>query len=365
MSNGNGFLQGTLCWIEEAQQFVIELRTLGTLDLRAADGRELHSLLAQPKRIALLVYLCIAEPRGYHRRDTLLGLFWPDSDQEHARTSLRKSLHILRRSIGEDAILSRGDEEVAADFGRISCDVASFDELFRNNRFKEALELYRGDLLTGFFVDDAPVFEQWIQAQRSRLRASAARAAYAAAEQLEKTGDYAGAVSFARHSLELADTDERTLRKLIALQFKAGDRAAAIETYEAFARHLAAQYQTEPSSETRSLVEQVRTGPEGVGRKAHIDLIDAHAAPPAARERIRRRGPALYAAGIVGVLIFITAIWGWIRPAPSRRVVRYTLAIDSIEALRTATPWSGRIALSPDGTRLAYVGGPRAQLLMR
>ena len=65
----------------------IQFRTLGTLDLRAADGRELHSLLAQPKRIALLAYLCIAQPRGYHRRDTLLGLFWPDSDQEHARTS--------------------------------------------------------------------------------------------------------------------------------------------------------------------------------------------------------------------------------------------------------------------------------------
>jgi len=66
----------------------IEFRTLGTLDLRAGDGRELHSLLAQPKRVALLAYLCIAVPRGYHRRDTLRGLFWPESAQEHARTSL-------------------------------------------------------------------------------------------------------------------------------------------------------------------------------------------------------------------------------------------------------------------------------------
>src|SRR6185437_1097711 len=91
---------------------VIEFRTLGTLDLRAADGRELHSLLAQPKRIALFAYLCIAQPRGFHHRDTLLGLFWPNADQEHARTSLRKSLHFLRRALGDDAILSRGDEEV-------------------------------------------------------------------------------------------------------------------------------------------------------------------------------------------------------------------------------------------------------------
>jgi DNA-binding SARP family transcriptional activator len=94
---------------------VIEFRTLGTLDLRAADGRELHTLLAQPKRIALLAYLCLAQPHGYHRRDTLLGLFWPDSDQEHARASLRKSLHVLRHALGEDAFLARGDEEVAVD----------------------------------------------------------------------------------------------------------------------------------------------------------------------------------------------------------------------------------------------------------
>src|SRR5712672_2383944 len=117
----------------------IQFRTLGTLDLRAADGRELHSLLAQPKRIALLAYLRIAEPRGYHRRDTLLGLFWLDADHEHARTSLRKSVHGLRRALGEECVVSRGDEEIEVDRSRVSCDVESFEELIRGNRFQGAL----------------------------------------------------------------------------------------------------------------------------------------------------------------------------------------------------------------------------------
>ena len=112
----------------------IELRTLGTLDLHSAEGRELHSLLAQPKRIALLAYLCVAQPRGFHRRDTLLGLFWPDSDQEHARTSLRKSLHLLRRALGDAAIVSRGDEEVAVDFQLVSCDTVAFEGKVKANR---------------------------------------------------------------------------------------------------------------------------------------------------------------------------------------------------------------------------------------
>ena len=87
---------------------VIEFRTLGTLDLKGPDGRELYSLLAQPKRIALLAYLCIAAPRGFHRRDTLLGLLWPEVDQAHARASLRNALHVLRHTLGETAFTRAG-----------------------------------------------------------------------------------------------------------------------------------------------------------------------------------------------------------------------------------------------------------------
>src|SRR5213594_1720745 len=53
------------------------------------------------------------------------------------------------------------------------------------------------------------------------------------------------------------------------------------------------------------------------------------------------------------------------RPAPAKQVVRYTLAIDSSEAMVPSTGWSGRVAISPDGSRLAYFGGPRSQLLIR
>src|SRR6266849_361219 len=249
---------------------VIEFRTLGTLDLRGADGRELDSLLAQPKRIALLAYLCIAQPRGFHHRDTLLGLFWPSADQDHARTSLRKALHILRRALGDDAILSRGDEEVAVDFQRVSCDTAVFEESSRANRLEEALDLYRGDLLTGFFIDEAPEFEHWLHSERTRLRACAARAAYAMSDRFEASGNVSAAVSWARRSFELADTDESALRKLIELQCRGGDRAGAIQAYETFARHVAAEYETEPSSDTRALIELIRSGKEQFGRGTEV-----------------------------------------------------------------------------------------------
>src|SRR5438046_3326234 len=65
------------------------------------------------------------------------------------------------------------------------------------------------------------------------------------------------------------------------------------------------------------------------------------------------------------MLISAGAIWGWLRPAPAKQVVRSMLAIDSTEAMAPRTPWSGRVAISPDGSRLAYIGGPRSQLLIR
>jgi DNA-binding SARP family transcriptional activator/Tol biopolymer transport system component len=360
---------------------VIELRTLGTLDLHSAEGRELNSLLAQTKRIGLLAYLCIAQPRGFHRRDTLLGLFWPDSDQEHARTSLRKSLHILRRALGDDAILSRGDEEVAVDFQLVSCDTAAFEASVKANRLEEALELYRGDLLAGFFIDEAPEFDGWLHSERTRLRACAGRAALALSDQLAATGNVAGALSWARRSFELAGTDESALRNLIELQTTAGDRAGAIQTYEIFARHLAAEYQTEPSAETRSLVERIRTGKQPLGRepqaKVHVQpdvvgdgvspsSIHAVASRPEKEEADRPRARRVrFALAALAIVVSVTAIWGWTRPSPSKQVLRYTLTIDSAEAIRRFNPFSQRVAISPDGSRFAYVGGPEGQILMR
>src|SRR4051812_8544668 len=83
---------------------MIELQTLGGLDLRDAKGRELRAVLRQPKRFALLAYLAVATPRGFHRRDTLLGLFWPELNQKHARNALNQAVHVLRHSLGREPL---------------------------------------------------------------------------------------------------------------------------------------------------------------------------------------------------------------------------------------------------------------------
>src|SRR2546430_7972669 len=90
---------------------MIEFRLLGTLHLIDAGGREVKSLLTRPRRLALLAYLAAATPRGLHRRDSLLALFWPELDQEHARAALRQALHVVRDALGADVIVTRGDRK--------------------------------------------------------------------------------------------------------------------------------------------------------------------------------------------------------------------------------------------------------------
>src|SRR5215212_7377790 len=119
----------------------VELRLLGRVSARVELGREAGALLAQPKRVAFLAYLAAATPRGFHRRDVLLALFWPEADQEHARSSLRKALHFLRQQLGPEAIASRGDEEIGLDLDRCWCDVAVFEESVETERWERAAEL--------------------------------------------------------------------------------------------------------------------------------------------------------------------------------------------------------------------------------
>jgi DNA-binding SARP family transcriptional activator len=236
-----------------------ELWLLGTLALRVSTGRKAVAVLAQPKRLALLAYLAAALPCGFHRRDTLLALFWPEANQEHGRTALRKSLHFLRRELGAGVIVSRGDE-IAVLERDVWCDVRAFDRALGAGHVANALDLYRGDLLPGLFISNAPQFERWLEDERTQLRAQAAEAAWALAGRLERDRDADCAAHWARWAYRLIPDDERALRRLIALLGRLGDRSGAVQAYEQFARRLQREYNVTPSAETQAIVNGVRQG---------------------------------------------------------------------------------------------------------
>ncbi len=295
---------------------MVEFRLLGTLSLTTAEGREMGTLLSQPRRLALLAYLAAATPRGPHRRDTLLALFWPELDQEHARAALRQSLHVLRSALGADTMVSRGDEEIGLDFERIWCDVAAFARAVEGGEPGQALDLYRGNLLEGFFISGAPEFERWLDSERAKLAGVAARTARAFAQSCERRGDLSTAVHWARWASKLAPNDEGLLRQLIAVLDRNGDRAGALQAYEEFAQHLAEEYEAEPAAETKALLAAVRARKTAAPVTLTTPALAEPARLPVAAPLPRRSRTVIAAVVPLALLVLLVAgRWLWDRTA--------------------------------------------------
>ena len=208
---------------------MIRLRTLGALDLRGSDGQELRGVLSQPKRAALLAYFALATPRGYHRRDTLIALFWPEYDAERARNALSQAVHFLRRALGTDMIVSHNGDELGLNRSEVSCDVVEFEEALAAGRTAQAVDLYRGELLEGFHVSAAPEFERWLAEERKRLADRYVGAVEAVAVERESVGDFAGAVAWWRRLAARDLYSSRWSLRLMRAMAAAGDPAAAVQ----------------------------------------------------------------------------------------------------------------------------------------
>ena len=240
---------------------MIRLRTLGAVDLQAGDGTRIRSVLAQPKRLALLAYLAIAGRGGSVRRDTLLALFWPELDATQGRAALSQALYYLRRSLGRDAVPGYGDEAVGVDPDRVWCDAVALEDALAEgttDALTTAVELYTGELMPGFYLTETPEFERWLEAERRRLGDRAGDAAWALSERAESEGSIGLAVQWGRRALDFGGHDERRLRHLIRLLDGVGDRAGAVRVYEEVAEELGRAYELEPAPETQRLVAEVR-----------------------------------------------------------------------------------------------------------
>lgn len=267
---------------------MIRYHVLGGVAFQAADGSEMRAAVTGAKRLAVLSYLAVQRPHGFHRRDTLLGLFWPEHNQERGRNALRQMLHALRQDLGPGVLVGRGEEEVGLDTEAFWCDASAFDDALDAGRLADALELYRGDLLPGFFLTKSPGFERWLEDERARLRERASGAAWTMAEASETHGEASAAGFWARRAVLRSPDDERAYRRLIELLTRLGDRPGALRAYEDLTRRLAETYDLEPSAETRALIESVRTTSQGATTAGNPARPD----PPTGPVRSEAAGPS-------------------------------------------------------------------------
>src|SRR4029077_4528881 len=125
----------------------LSLRLLGDFEARLGSGPPLR--LRARKTQALLAYL--ASPPGQtHSRDKLASLLWGDSSQSQARSRLRGSLFVLRRTLASanPPCLVLNSDAVALHVAAVDVDGVDFGRLVQVHNpenLAKAAELYRGD----------------------------------------------------------------------------------------------------------------------------------------------------------------------------------------------------------------------------
>ncbi|HYE13798.1 MAG TPA: bacterial transcriptional activator domain-containing protein [Pyrinomonadaceae bacterium] len=219
----------------------------------------------------LLSYLLVRRDRP-HPREALASLLWGDATTEKSKKYLRQALWHLQNALsgeeeGEaDSLLTAEHDWVQLRLGaEVWLDVAAFEGAYTSVRdragrdmsaqdacaLQEAVRLYRGDLLEGWYQD-------WCLFERERLQNIYLSMlhklmGYCGAHCEYETGQHYGSLILGQDR-----ASERTHRHLMYLHYAAGDRTAALRQYERCVAALEEELGVGPDGRTVRLYEQIR-----------------------------------------------------------------------------------------------------------
>ncbi|MBI4503428.1 MAG: hypothetical protein HY700_20000 [Gemmatimonadetes bacterium] len=229
----------------------LRLLTLGAVRCYR-DGAELTELPAQRLRCAVLLYLAMEREAT---REILISLLWPERDSERGRHALNQKLYELRQVLGDDWLESQGDRMRMNP--AFAVDAHQFESAAQQGALEEALSLYDGEFLAGFYLRESTGFEHWADRHRARLARRHRTARGDFINQCVARGDVPRAIAEARRWVELEPVEDEAQHRLIELLASTGNRAEAIRQYESYERALKAD-DLVPLDHTRALIDQVR-----------------------------------------------------------------------------------------------------------
>ena len=233
-----------------------QVRLFGTPSIVAFDGSPIGRRVVQRHRIALLALLSLSPGHGLSR-ERLLGYLWPESDPEHARQLLNQAVYQLRKGLGEDAIESAGDE-LRLNVERICSDVVEFEAAVASRSHSQAVALYRGPFLDGFYLSEAVEFERWVEGERARLSAAFAKELEILAEAAEENHDLQASAEWWTKRAAHDPFDSRVALLVMRGLEKAGNRAGALQHFAAHTRLLHDEFGIAPPPDVIAFAERLR-----------------------------------------------------------------------------------------------------------
>ncbi|HEX6051082.1 MAG TPA: tetratricopeptide repeat protein, partial [Gemmatimonadaceae bacterium] len=190
---------------------------------------------------------------------------------------LNVSTYNLRKALGETSLLTEVDD-LRLNPDVVSTDVAEFELALEREDVARAAALYRGSFLDGFFVSDAPAFEEWAERERKRLAASYGRAVEALAEAAEGDRDFAGALHWWKVRAAHDPYDSRVALRLMEAMEASGNRAGALQHADVHQRLLRTEFGVASAPAVAELAERLR-------RESGVRLPSASSPVPSALDR--------------------------------------------------------------------------------
>ncbi len=227
---------------------------------------------------ALVAYLLL-QPEQPHRREQLAALLWPEGEGSTSLRNLRQSLYRLNKVLdtvvpglfGEMCSVTRRDVTLHGELVRT--DTADFwagvslPAQHQHNSLAEcatcreavaaAVELYRGELLAGLTLSDAPDFESWLAGQRQQYHLALLSALAALADCALTDRDFAGAHAYAQRQLDLEPWLEVAHRQAMQGLLGMGQRTAAMEQFHRCRTALAEELGVDPEPKTVALYQEL------------------------------------------------------------------------------------------------------------
>jgi len=231
----------------------LRLITLGACAVRREDGTD---AVIPRRRLALLVAIAAAD-RGVSR-EKLLGLLWPELDEERGRAALSQALYALRKDLGAEEAIT-GTTDLKLDPTLIDCDRTTFLRAISEGEDELAVMTYRGPYLDGFYVREAPEFESQLEEERQRLASWYAAALERVAGKLGGSGDHAAAVRVWKQRAALGPTDATVAVSLMRALADAGDRAGALRHAEVYAELLQSSMGLPPEEKVLAFAAELRS----------------------------------------------------------------------------------------------------------
>ncbi|MDM8086405.1 BTAD domain-containing putative transcriptional regulator [Cellulomonas cellasea] len=260
-----------------------QVRLLGGFRL-VVDGQDVEAPAATQRIVSVLAL------RGRCRRGRLAAVLWPDASEARALASLRTAIwranqlaHGLIGTAHDSVVLgpdvdvditdlvqgahavmaARGRAPEGDDPGRASADPTRRAAQARDGDLDPA-RFGDGDLLPGW--DD-----EWLAADRERLRQLRLHVLEARAQQLARCGQFGLALEAALIALRSDPLRESAHRTVIRIHLAEGNLAEALHAYAQCAAVLRRRLGVAPSAETSRLV-AARAGAARSARGASVTM---------------------------------------------------------------------------------------------